>query len=100
MLTPRRFTPRVERALAELAGLPWRDYRGDGIRCCDVCPVSAVATANGFRQSDGEDYTTSMVWAGMDLGWTGGERDSVVCAADDRDDPRRPRLMKLLGMTP
>ena len=95
----RRFTPRVEEALAELAGLPWRDYPGDGIRCCGVCPVSAVATAVGHRDGYGNEYITSIMGAGFAMGWTVRERCDVMCAADYPDDPRRPRLMELLGMT-
>lgn len=98
MPKPRRFTPRVEEALAELAGLPWRNHP-HGIRCCGVCPVAAAATAVGHRDGYGNEYVTSFVAAGMDLGWTENERNSVMCAADDRDNIRRPRLMELLGMT-
>lgn len=96
----KRFTARVEKALKALAWLPWmtdcgiRIQFGSGDRTCPVC---AFANTLGRRTKSGETYSLNAMSSMKGL-WSAAEIRSVMDAADDSEDARRPRLLQLLGV--
>jgi hypothetical protein len=91
----KRFHPKLERALKELAGLPWK-VRAGAIRCEDACPVSAAGIAAGGDPK----WDCNFIEPAKLLGVTSDDAWSVAEAADYRNNSMRPRLLELLGMEP
>lgn len=91
-----KFSPKVEAALRELAGLPW-GVDGGAVRCEKVCPVCAIVAAETL----GVTALHVSVGLAISLGapWLKRYGGDIVEAADLRNHPLRPRLLELLGVT-